>query len=755
MKCTEWIKRHTKPLVIAAAIVAFVAVALGLSLGLTLPVKSVEVEGELFVLRGESYTGGLTIKQTTRAGLVHREDVLGDMIEGFDSSVVGEQEILVNYRDWQVKKTVTVIDPAEIELRVREGTLPKAYSPNAPFATTGIFDLYYEGEILRSAPIVPASAPDFSTVELGYFPITLCYGEGIECDYAYSVTLSGNFVEIESIEAEGILLLPQGKTVSKSNVIGDVRFHVIYADGTETYVRIGDSAVGMQESVFASDSDGNDYETTVTFYYNGHPFDVSATAFYGDLFAPETVQLTSERAIYAQGDTFDYSSATLLVVFERFGGAPVSIRATQEMVFLAEWQGTPDGKDGRWEPVTDGSAPIVFDEVGEYTLIAYYNLEYSAPLTIHVISKEEAARVTGIETTWNGGASGPPKKGADLDYAEATLRVEYGSGYHYKTLLLKDAVAKGSVVVSGYDKEKAGNQTLTITYQETGQDPVFIKKNVRVTDAESDAVTGIIGVAGWDKTFFTADELVVPETASLVVEIAYGGQDDKKIKIKGNEAVTITGFKPRVLGTQELTIAYAGFTVTHRLSVWNDADKEIQEFYAPKEIYVEVGGEIDLKSAYCKIVYSTGDFDMISLEDLYALAEEKGFTGVMEGTYDNSVAGESYSVKFHHPDFGWTDDWTQIRVVGDVPVVPIGIRLDAENAKTVYRVGETISTDGMKLYLVYNDRTEEDITETDLAALVFRGFTTDKLGPRTATVFYVSGSGMFSPVAYDYTVVSG
>ena len=130
MKCTEWIKRHTKPLVIAAAIVAFVALALGLSLGLTLPVKSVEVEGELFVLQGESYTGGLTIKQTTRAGLVHREDVLSDMIEGFDSSVVGEQEILVNYRDWQVKKTVTVIAPAEIELRVREGTLPKAYSPN-------------------------------------------------------------------------------------------------------------------------------------------------------------------------------------------------------------------------------------------------------------------------------------------------------------------------------------------------------------------------------------------------------------------------------------------------------------------------------------------------------------------------------------------------------------------------------------------------------------------------------------------------
>ncbi|MBO7390204.1 MAG: hypothetical protein J6U39_02050, partial [Clostridia bacterium] len=104
----QFIARHSRA-AIAVSVILILAVGTFLALFLTLPVKSVEVEGEVILLEGEEYSGGLNIKATTKAGLIHREEVVPKMISGLDPSTPGEQTVTVSYRKWRVPVTVKVL----------------------------------------------------------------------------------------------------------------------------------------------------------------------------------------------------------------------------------------------------------------------------------------------------------------------------------------------------------------------------------------------------------------------------------------------------------------------------------------------------------------------------------------------------------------------------------------------------------------------------------------------------------------------
>ena len=738
--------RHLKAtLLISACLVLLVGGAI--ALGLTLPVKSVEIEGEVILLQGEAYTGGLSVKATTGAGLVHREDVLPDMIEGYDPTLLGEQTVTVAYGKRNVSAKITVIARSDVTLRVREGSMPQEYEPSAPFPTSGVFELYYNNALLRTRPILSADAPGFTTRLSGEYDITLYYLEGWGVPYHYSVP-----VIIESIEAEGVLLLPQGAALSKSDIVGNVRFLVKYKDGTERYVSVADDLVDMPASVLAADPDGKDYESNVSFFYMGYEVSSPVTAYYGELFAPKSVTLQSDKTVYLQGEEFDYSSARLEVVFERFGGAPITVQATQKMVFLAEWQGDPSSENRYLVPISDGNSPIVCEEAGYLTLVAYYHSVASSPLRVRVVTQEDAWRITGLSTTWRGTQSGPPQKGEELDFTDATVTVEYGFGYRYETV----PMVSPSVTVTGYDKGVAGTQMLTLAYTRYDEDPEVVLDRyetglaISVLDSTSDAVTAIVGVIGWDeKMGYTADELVVPDTAQLEVEIGYGGKPNKKVPIKGNDAVTVTGYRPHVLGTQELTFTYAGKEVKYVITVLDDREKTIVDFWAPEDIYIGIGDPLDT-SGECTVFYSKGDPLTLSL------AEVLDAGGTMEGTYyDATVAGD-YAVRFYYPGFDSSDHFTWIHVSGDASPQPKGIRLDLSEAKVAYKIGEELNVNGMKLYLYYSDGNEELVVEQLTPGMFdvksFDTTTPTKPGEKNRiVVVYVSGSDTYKTY-YEYTV---
>ena len=773
MKMLLWLKAHKTAAIVTAAVIAVVALTLGLSLGLTLPIKSVTASGEVTLLTGEDYTEGISLTVTTRAGKEAVVPVTADMITGFDPAVRGLQDITITYKGRETAWKIRTLANEDLALCVRDGTMPQEYEPKDPFPTSGIFDLYYNDSLFLTRAITEADAPGFTTRLSGSYDIMLYYREGLGVPYHYTVPEIVDSIEVES----GVLFLPQGKeTLSKSDVAGDMRFLVKYKDGTEKYVWNGDDQVDVRSDVLAVDPDQQDYEIDVSVYYKGFSVTIPATAYYGDLFKPGAIDLRLEKTVYAQGETFDYASARIRVELnERFDNSALMINeATQKMVFLAEWQGAVNGEGGHAVPITDGSEPIRFDEVKNYSLIACYNSVYSTPVSVLVVSKEESTKITSIETNWNGSRSGPPKKGEDLDYTDAELTVVYGRGYNKKTLDIGDAVENGSVVVTGYDKSVAGDQTLVITYTENGQDPVSIKKNIRIPDPNSNEVTGIVSVIGWDEpTFFDSPSFVVPQGAYLEVEIGYGGQENGRVyfydendNIRSDIGITGT-IPPRGEGVAiaytEITITYAGFETKHSVTIQNRETRSVIMFEAPWGIEIFVEDELDL-SGQCTVYYSDNNNETITLAELFELAKELNAEGTMqceEGKeFNNMVAGD-YKVWFYYPGFDKTDHATYVYVRNKAPVDEFNrIELDVTNAKTVYKTGEELDISNMSLYLVYTTAEGERKDPAVVSLSMFDEKNFDTSTPTEGDTmrniivqYYVDGEG-FKQTSYYYRVVA-
>ena len=698
-----------------------VAIALGtfLALFLTLPVKSVEIEGDVILLQGENYAGGLNVKATTKAGLVHREEVLIDMLSDFDPDAVGEQQVTVTYKKRKVKATIRVLAPSEVELRLRTGTLPSSYEPNDPLAASGVLDLYYGERLIRSVPVTRETATGFSTALSGNYSIFLNY-KGLLVPYDYTV-----LEIIQSITPIGTLYAAQGEELNKNNAIGNMKFRVKYKDGREEDVMIYDERIAVKDGD-PLEVTGEDYQGTIRFSYKGIEIACPVTAYSGELLAPRSVALRLDRTVYIEGEAFDYSTAYLEVEYERFPGTLVLLRATMDEILLMERVGDPESNV--FVAVTDGTEPITFADAGYYYVMARYFGEDSDRMTLRVISEEDSDRVTGLSTTWRGMPTGMPSKGKDLDCTGATVQVVYGFGYRY------DPVPLTLDMVSGYDKNKVGDQTLTITYGE-----LSCEVPIRVADPDSNEVTYVYDVIGWNEpTYYTSESLVIPEAAYLDVEIGYGRRTHVSLT---DDDVEITGFTPQTLDEQTLTITYKGFSVTQPLKIVDDRKDEVVDFWAPYEITVSVGEELDL-SGECTLYYT-------KRVETMTVAEVLAAGGRIVGSYDLTKAWD-YPVRIYHPDCENSDHNTVIHVVSDEPTVT-GIRLDVTEAKTTYKVGESLDITGMTLWLRYSDGSEQDIT-SELFAKNVIGFDTTKTGKFTATVTYF-GEEKDIPTWFDYTVV--
>jgi len=711
-----------------------VAIALGtfLALFLTLPVKSVEIEGEVILLQGESYAGGLNVKATTKAGLVHREEVLTSMLSGYDPNVVGDQEVTVTYKRKKVKATVKVLSTAEVELRVREGTLPVSYEPNDPLGRRGVLDLYYGERLIRSVPVTRENATGFSTVLSGNYSIFLNY-KGLLARYEYTV-----LEVIESITPAGALYAAQGQDLSKQNALGNMRLHIVYKDGREEDVPLFDERVTIKDGAMLEER-GEDYATTLTFSYKGIEVACPVVAYSGELLAPRSVTLRLDRTVYVEGEDFDYGTAYLEVEYERFPET-LLLRASESDLTLATNEGTPEAP----HYVPTGSGPIPLDEVGYRQVMAIYIGAYSAPVTLRVISEEDADRVTGLSTAWRGTPNGAPHKGQEPDVTDATLSVEYGFGYR------KETVPLTLDMVTGYDKTQAGDQTLHITYGEQSLD-----LPIRVADPDSTEVTRIVALVGWNEsTRHSDDALVVPKDAYLEVEIGYGAQENRKVYLKDeegnlNQEVEITGFTPKELEPQLLRITYCGFTYElEGFTIVNDQTREREYLSAPLALYLAEGEEFDLEAYTCRIGYNTGEDDVETLT--FAELIDAGGSIVWTTPLDTDAPGST--AYFYLTLDALQSSTVVVYVSGEPPVTVDGIRLDVENAKIEYNVGDSLDLTGMKLYLVYSDNSEKDITD-ELFVDLFINFYTSTIGDRTATITYVCEEGPKATV-FNYSVVA-
>lgn len=689
----KWTKKQR---IIAIAVIALfvVGLSLGLSLGLTLPIKSVVAEGGAVLLEGETYEEGLFLRVTRRSGKTTRFEVKPYMIDPFDSSERGEKDVLVTYKDRKIHATILVVGLEETTCSVRLGSLKTEYEPKEAFSTGGILDISYNDKTFRSFPITPDMVTYFDTTTSGEFEATITFRDTISCVYRYTV-----MKVIKSLSAVGKLYAEQGSPLTKENVMGNGMILVTYTDDTTDTVSIYNEYVEIK-TVFLEEKAEN-YQTTLELVYRGQTFVFAAEAYLkGEQYSVEDLELILPKRVYKVGEKVSLEDAILNVKYRYYTGF-VRVAITEDMV--------------------ENYAP--FASPAESVDFTVLYMGGSVTATARVVSEEDAETVTDLSTTWRGSSSGNLACGDELDFKNAFLLVEYGYGYSQKSVVLN------ADFVSGYDKDVAGLQTLTLTYQGFSSDLQIVV----TSPDDSDLVTALMGVLNWENiTYKTSPALVIADGARLMVEYGYGARTGE-VSMK-DVGVTFEGFTPGVVGIQKITIKYEGKSIEWSVSVADDTILGVTAMTVNMSEFV-LGEEFDPVRVRITLEFEGGKrVEQRTLAELVAT----GATYEFDDPVYNPDVEDSYVLRVYFRDFsefGWV-------ILRNLSVVLSGLSLDVSGGKTAYAVGEGLDLAGYLLTANYSDSTSEIVP---LTYDMIGGFDSSEKGTFYASVTY---NGQITYFAY-------
>ena len=268
----------------------------------------------------------------------------------------------------------------------------------------------------------------------------------------------------------------------------------------------------------------------------------------------------------------------------------------------------------------------------------------------------------------------PTKKtynyGENIDVSGGKIKITRASG---KT----ESIDIKNNMVSGYNPKKVGEQTVTVTYE--GKKITF-KVNV------IDPVTKIEMVVLPTKTTYNYGE-----------DINVNGGKIKVIKASGITTIDMTRdmikkYDSKVLGYQDVTVAYKGVTTTFKVNV-KDVVTGIEIEALPTKLEYSLGDDIDVSGGKVKVIYASGKIDsknmvesMITKYDSTKLGEQN-----VTVTYEGKTAIFKVNIK---------DTVTKIE-------------MDTLPTKTTYNYGENINVNGGKIKVIKASGTKiVDITET-------------------------------------------
>ncbi|MCR4780444.1 MAG: bacterial Ig-like domain-containing protein [Ruminiclostridium sp.] len=309
--------------------------------------------------------------------------------------------------------------------------------------------------------------------------------------------------------------------------------------------------------------------------------------------------------------------------------------------------------------------------------------------TFEVSVKEP--EVTGIKVT-------PPAKttyfvGEELDLTGGKITVSYDYGSPVEAEL---KAAK----IEGYDKTKAGTQTLTVTYLGfTDKFDVTVKKPAAVT---------LTLTAPKKTTYYVGEELDLTG-GKITVKYEYGSPATLDLTSE-----MIEGYDKNTAGTQTVTVKYEGLKATFDVTVKNAVVIAIKVNPPTKTAYY-AGDELDLTGGSITVTYDHGDASTIAL------------TAEMVSGYNKDTAGKqtltvTYSGK------------TATFVV-NVTALKLNTLTISKMPKTSYFLGDALDLTGGELTAEYNSGKTETVAMTD-SRVKATGFDSSRTGNKTVTLTY-------------------
>ncbi|MFQ7842611.1 MAG: bacterial Ig-like domain-containing protein, partial [Thomasclavelia spiroformis] len=318
--------------------------------------------------------------------------------------------------------------------------------------------------------------------------------------------------------------------------------------------------------------------------------------------------------------------------------------------------------------------------LGEKTITVTYkedNKTVSTTFKIEIIEKE----VKDIVLT-------PPTKvkyveGQSLDLTGGKVIVSYNDDTSEEIDLTSD-------MISGYDKDHLGKQTITVTYQ--GKTATFevevIKKEATKTELVTlpNKIEYIRGQKldsdGAIKTEYIEGQPL--DISNLKVIALY---NDGTSEVIDASMDMISGYDVNIIGKQTITVTYKGKTTTFEVNVKAKSVTKIEVTPPNKLEYIE-GQRLDLSGGKVKVFYDNGTSEEISLTD-----------DMISGYDTNLVGKQTITVTYK----GETTTFD----VNVIEKVITKIEMNSLPNKVNYLVDQKFEINGATIKVYYNDGSEE------------------------------------------------
>ncbi len=371
------------------------------------------------------------------------------------------------------------------------------------------------------------------------------------------------------------------------------------------------------------------------------------------------------------------------------------------------------------EPITIAVTPSMISgynktQVGAQTVtITYTDNENNVHTQTFGVRVEDSIKTITLE---NNNFKTNYKYGENLDLSGLALKVTKESGEI-------STVAVTTGMISGYNPNKLGSQTLTINYE--GKQFTIV---VNVVDYVTDIIL----------TPPTKDEYKIGESLSLV-----GGSITEKMASGANGSTIsltnsmVSGFDSTTPGTKNLTVTYVKdgktYTKTFQVAVINTINHI--EVIAPTKTDYKYGENLNLSGGSVKIYMEDGTIKTVPL------------TSQMVTGYSKTTPGQQMlKVTYTSDDDKKYEGYFKVTVGEDY----IKDTKFVAPTKKEYRIGDTIDLTGGSITEVY--ASEKLGNKYDLTNSMISGFDSTTPGTKQITVTFNNKTYQYSVTVKDRTL---
>ena len=725
--------------------------------------KSIQIQGtpKTEYNINEPIQTGLSILVTRQTGEIEAIDVENDMISGFNTTTEGEKEVTITYTENGVTKqtsySITVKD-AVTGIGIKTNPNKTQYKYGEELDLTGATISVVKGSGTVEIPVTEDMVSGYDKEKLGEQAIKVTYG-GEETTFKVNVKDYVTKIEVVPADVTG----KYNDELSQIISANDIKYVVTYAkEGAKTPETLTESMikttynkgtinkqslkVEYEDEDVNSATKGEKFEATLnvtlsdvvskititkptkTNYNHGEELDLTGGKIEVTTASGLSKEVPIEGSMITENGTTvnmspskdDYGENTtvtkiLTITYEEGGkketaSYPIIIVNDVKSITMHQTPKTSYNVNDLLD-VTDGEILVTravgepeAKEITKDMVTGFDSTKENTKLTLTVsyiengITKTTTYDVSVKDSVESISIKANPDKteynyGEDLDLTGATISVVKGSG------TIEIPVTED--MVSGYDKEKLGEQTIKVTYG--GEEATF---KVTVKDYVKDII-----LVNPDKTEYQYGESL-DLTGGSVQKVMASGAAVAAVPLT-DDSVTLSTFNPNQSGIQTIKVTYEGKTKTFDVNV-KDTITGIELQGIPETKY-KYGEDFKISNLKLNIHKLSGDVTIPVTQDM------------IKGYEKNKLGSQVVKIEYE----GQTITTINVEVIDYVQSVII-----TPPSKVEYNYGESLNLDGAKItkIMASNPSKPEEIIVT---SSMISGYTSTKIGKQNVTITYV------------------